>query len=56
MLSRPVPISAGSIVPTIIGVVGGVALMVAGLVAEYMCTVPPEDDKRGDGGGAQQRI
>ncbi|AMM19584.1 hypothetical protein AX769_04815 [Frondihabitans sp. PAMC 28766] len=56
MLSRPVPISAGSIVPTIIGVVGGVALMVAGLVAEYMCTVPPEDDTRDGGGGAQQRI
>lgn len=56
MLSRPVAVSAGSLVPTIIGVVGGVALMVAGLVAEHMCTVPPDDDKNDRDSGLQQRI
>ncbi|MEQ1737560.1 MAG: DUF3180 domain-containing protein [Rhodoglobus sp.] len=29
---------------------GGIAVLVGGLVAEYLCTVPPSDDEDSDGG------
>jgi Protein of unknown function (DUF3180) len=53
MLSRGVPVAVGSLVPSVIAVVGGFVLLVAGLVAEYMCTVPPNKD---DNDGKTQRI
>lgn len=56
MLTRGVSVAAGALVPTIVGVVGGIVLLVAGLVAENMCTVPPDDDKGDRGDGLQQRI
>lgn len=50
VLTRGVSVGAGSLVPTVTSVVGGIVLLVAGLIAEYMCTVPPpEDDKPDDG-------
>lgn len=57
MLTRGVEVAAGSLVPIVVSVVGGVVLLAAGLVGEYMCTVPPDDDdRRGGGPGLQQRI
>jgi len=52
VLTRGVGLALGSVVPTVIAVVGGLALLVAGIVAERMCTVPPGDDDEG-GPGAQ---
>ena len=52
LLTRGVSVALGSLVPTIVAVVGGVALLVAGVVAERMCTVPPDDDAP-DGAGHQ---
>ncbi|ROQ37204.1 uncharacterized protein DUF3180 [Frondihabitans sp. PhB188] len=56
MLTRGVSVAAGSLVPMVVSVVGGVVLLAAGLVGEYMCTVPPDDDDKNRGGGLQQRI
>lgn len=50
VLTRGVSVALGSLVPTIVAVVGGVALLVAGVVAERMCTVPPDDDAPGGAG------
>ena len=47
VLTRGVGLALGSVVPTVIAVVGGLALLVAGIVAERMCTVPPGDDDEG---------
>ncbi|WP_423921272.1 DUF3180 domain-containing protein [Frigoribacterium sp. 2-23] len=52
MLTRGVAVAVGSVLPTIIAVVGGAGLLVAGIIAERMCTVPPGDDDEG-GPGAQ---
>ena len=52
MLTRGVAVAVGSVVPTIVAVVGGAGLLVAGIIAERMCTVPPGDDDEG-GSGAQ---
>lgn len=49
MLTRGVGVAVGSLVPTIVAVVGGAGLLVAGIVAERMCTVPPADDEPGSG-------
>ncbi|MCU1529035.1 MAG: hypothetical protein JWP75_2798 [Frondihabitans sp.] len=53
MLSRGVPVAVGSLVPSVIAVIGGVVLLAAGLVAEYMCAVPPNKD---DNDGKPQRV
>ncbi|MET4052011.1 hypothetical protein ABID81_001366 [Frigoribacterium sp. PvP054] len=53
VLSRGVGLAVGSLVPTIVAVVGGAGLLAAGIVAERMCTVPPADDERGSGSGTQ---
>jgi len=53
VLSRGVGVAVGSLVPAIVAVVGGVGLLVAGIVAERMCTVPPADDENGQGPGTQ---
>lgn len=50
LLSRGVGVALGSLVPTVVAVVGGVGLLVAGVVAERMCTVPPDDGDDGSGG------
>ncbi len=44
-LTRPVAPSAGTLAMSIVAVVGAVVLLVGGLVAERMCTLPPDDDK-----------
>lgn len=43
LLTRPVLPAAGSVTMTVVTVVGAVVLLVGGLVAEKMCTLPPED-------------
>nr|WP_254065200.1 MULTISPECIES: DUF3180 domain-containing protein [unclassified Frigoribacterium] len=53
VLSRDVGVAVGSLVPAIVAVVGGAGLLVAGIVAERMCTVPPADDEHGQGSGTQ---
>lgn len=44
VLTRPVLPAVGSVSSTIAAVVCAVVLLVAGLIAEKMCTLPPEDD------------
>lgn len=44
LLSRSVVASAGSIAMASVTVVGAAMLLAGGLVAEKMCTLPPEDD------------
>lgn len=56
MLTRGVSVPASSLVPTVIGVVGGVVLLVAGLVAEHMCSIPPEDGDSDKGQPQQARF
>lgn len=53
-VTRGVGVSAAILVPTIVAVVGGIVLVAAGLTAEHMCTVPPDDDNRND--GTPQRV
>jgi hypothetical protein len=45
LLSRPVVPGPGSALMALAATVGGIALLVGGLIAERMCTVPPEDDE-----------
>jgi len=52
MTTRGVGVAVGSVVPAVVAVVGGLGLLVGGIVAEHMCTVPPGDDDDG-GPGAQ---
>lgn len=42
LLSRPV-LPVGSLWLALASVLGGAVLLVAGLVAEYLCTLPPDD-------------
>lgn len=56
LLTRGVVVPAGSLVPTVTTVVGGIVLLAAGLVAEFMCTVPPGDDDKSDRDGHPQRV
>ncbi|AJM78224.1 DUF3180 domain-containing protein [Rathayibacter toxicus] len=44
LLTRAIP-SWGSVWQDSATVVGAVVLLVAGLVAEYLCTIPPSDDE-----------
>jgi hypothetical protein len=55
ILTRGVEVGASALVPTVTSVFGGVVLVVAGLVAEFMCTVPPSDDDKDDRGSAHPR-
>lgn len=48
MLTRSVIPASGSIWATIIATAGSIALLVAGLLAERMCTLPPQDTDGGD--------
>ncbi|MGJ4844868.1 DUF3180 domain-containing protein [Leifsonia sp. Le1] len=47
LLSRAVIPAGGTIWLTVSTTVGAIVLLIAGLVAEYLCTIPP-DDKNGD--------
>ena len=43
LLTRPVVADVGSLWPGIAAALGGAALLVAGLVAERLCTLPPDE-------------
>lgn len=45
LLTRPV-IGVGSMVPAVLAAVASVAVLVAGLVAENMCRIPPDPDPK----------
>lgn len=49
LLSRAVLPAAGSVTLALVTGVAGVLLVVAGLVAEHMCFIPPKDDDKSDG-------
>jgi hypothetical protein len=51
LLSRPVVADVGSIWPGIAAAVSGVVLLAAGLVAERLCTLPPDDPDEAGGAG-----
>jgi hypothetical protein len=54
LLTRSVVPGVGSVTMAVATAVGAIVLVVAGLVAEYMCTIPPEDeDKPGSRPGNQ---
>jgi hypothetical protein len=52
LLTRPVIADLGSVWPGIAAAVSGVALLVAGLVAERLCTLPPDDPDEAGAGAA----
>jgi hypothetical protein len=45
LLSRPVVPGPGAALMALAAAGGAIALLIGGLVAERMCTVPPEDDE-----------
>jgi hypothetical protein len=45
LLSRPVLPALNSITMAVAATVGAILLLVAGLIAEHMCTIPPDDDE-----------
>lgn len=45
LLSRSVLPAVGSVTMAFAMALGGILLLVAGLVAEHMCTIPPDDDE-----------
>lgn len=47
LLTRAVVAAVGSIFTSGAAVVGSIILLVCGLVAENMCTLPPDDEDRG---------
>lgn len=49
LLSRSVVASPNALAMSIVAAVGAILLLVAGLVAEHMCSIPPDDDNRDDG-------
>ena len=49
LLGRSVLPGVGSITMAFACAAGAILLLVAGLVAEYMCAIPPEDDAGNDG-------
>ena len=49
LLSRSVEPGVGSVAQAVVALVGAAALLVGGLIAEHMCTIPPgNDDDPGD--------
>ena len=48
LVSRSVVAAPSAITMSVIAAVGAILLLVAGLVAEHMCSLPPEDTKRDD--------
>jgi hypothetical protein len=55
LLTRTVVAGVGSILMATAATVGAVVLVVCGLVAEYMCSIPPEDGDKGDENPASVR-
>ncbi|MGL4339616.1 MAG: DUF3180 family protein [Rhodoglobus sp.] len=53
LLSRSVLPTSGAVIMSISTVVGALLLLVAGLLAEQMCAIPPDDDKPGGVAGTQ---
>jgi hypothetical protein len=51
LLTRSVIAGVGSIAMAVATAVGAIVLLVAGLVAEYLCSVPPEDGDTPDKSG-----
>ncbi len=49
LLGRTVLPGVGSITMAFACAAGAILLLVAGLVAEHMCTIPPDDDANNDG-------
>ena len=45
LLSRSVLPAVGSVTMAVAAAIGAILLLVAGLVAEHMCTIPPDDDE-----------
>ena len=48
LLTRSVVPATGSLAPSIAAIVGAAVLLVCGLVAEFMCRIPPRDDEDDD--------
>ncbi|HMH58758.1 MAG TPA: DUF3180 domain-containing protein [Galbitalea sp.] len=48
LLTRPVVAAVGSIFTSGAAVLGAVVLLVCGLIAENMCSIPPDDKDKGD--------
>jgi len=55
LLSRSVLPALGSVTMAVAAAVGAILLLVAGLVAEYMCFIPPDDDENKRGGTPDPR-
>ena len=49
LLSRSVVASPNAVTMSVVAAAGAILLLVAGLVAEHMCSIPPGDEKRDDG-------
>ncbi|MDO7882652.1 DUF3180 domain-containing protein [Antiquaquibacter soli] len=49
LLSRSVIPGVGSVAMALASTVGAIILLVGGLVAEHMCTIPPDDDDPREG-------
>jgi hypothetical protein len=49
LVTRSVIPGVGSVAMALASVAGAIVLLVAGLVAEYMCTLPPDDDDPREG-------
>ena len=47
LLTRSVVAGVGSVLMAVAAVAGAIVLLVGGLVAEYMCSIPPNDDDKG---------
>ncbi len=49
LLSRSAVGAPSAVTMSVTAAAGAILLLVAGLVAEHMCTIPPDDSKRDDG-------
>lgn len=56
LLSRSVLPGTGALGATIGATAGAAVLLACGLVAEFMCRIPPEDDEDGDDGQKPIRV
>ena len=48
LLTRSVVAGLGSVYETVATLVGSAILLIGGLVAEYMCSIPPDDEEPGE--------
>ena len=56
LLSRTVLPGVGSITMALASAVGAILLLVAGLIAEHWCFIPPDDDQSPDGRPTPERL